>query len=124
MHFNEMYSIQHTGERYTVQYIFLALVRISFQAAPLFLFFTVLSLSNDDPSGASDLHGQAAPQLQDGLQREEDGPGGDVALTVPGRPHHLPMPYHQPHQQHRGHNFSMSITFWDFDLSEGHLTFT
>ena len=56
-----------------------------------------------DPKGAGDHHGKAAAQLQE-LPGEEDGAPGDVALTGPSGPHHLPVPHHLPHQRHRGHS--------------------
>ena len=52
--------------------------------------------------GPGDHHGPAAAQLQARHPGQQDGAGGDVALAVPGGPHHLRLPHHQPHQRVRG----------------------
>ena len=62
-----------------------------------------MRIHQSSPPGAGGDYGEAAAQLQAELPRLQDGAGDHVALAVPGGPHHLGLPHHQPHQRRRGH---------------------
>ena len=75
-----------------------------------------MRIHQSSPPGAGGDYGEAAAQLQAELPRLQDGAGDHVALAVPGGPHHLGLPHHQPHQRRRGHIqlllFLSSFVMW------------